>query len=299
MNFQELEYLTAIARCGSLSAAAKELFVSQPTLTKCLQRVEAETGLPLFEHIGRRMVPTYAGKRYLHHAEFILAEKKAMETELRDISHSDQGVLTVGMPHFRCSYTLDEILPSFSKKYPGILFNLVEASSAELDQKLLQGDVDIAVYITFRKIEGLTYKVFHQDKPYCIFAKGDPLERKAAKEGCIHLKDLNNRRIIIQSSSQRLGQYVLSKFAEHRITPSHIMQNTNLRASSALAANGYGYAFAYGEMLKYMNLPEDCNIYPVQEFDLFADVSAAWRDTIALPEYAKYFIELAEKYSKI
>lgn len=298
MDLHELEYISAIAHYGSLTSAAKELYVSQPTLSKCLQKVETDLGIALFEHAGRKMIPTYAGERYIAHAEMILAQKDKMDAEMKDILHSDSGVLRVGMPPFRCAYSLEEILPVFSKKYPGVLFKLYEESSANLDKMLKRGEIDLAFFMSFRQDEELSYKVIRNDKPYIIFAKGHALEKKARKNGFVRLKDLSNQDFIIQSSSQRLGQYVLRTLAANNVTPGSIMKNTNLRASCALAASGYGVAFAYGEMLQFMNLPTEYCIYPVAEFDMNIDFTAAWRSTSVLSEYAEYFIKLVEETSK-
>ena len=73
MELHELDYFVTIAQLGNITKAAQQLYVSQPTLTKSLQRLEEEVGLPLFQRTGRRLVLTYAGERYLARAKELLS----------------------------------------------------------------------------------------------------------------------------------------------------------------------------------------------------------------------------------
>lgn len=63
MDFKELEYFSTIVKCGNLTHAARQLYVSQPTLSKFLQKLEEDLGLVLFQRGSRRLKLTYAGQR--------------------------------------------------------------------------------------------------------------------------------------------------------------------------------------------------------------------------------------------
>ena len=93
MDFKELEYFSTIAKCGNLTYAARQLYVSQPTLSKFLQKLEEDLGLVLFQRGSRRLELTYAGQRYYAHVERILSQKREMDAEMMDILRSDRGVL--------------------------------------------------------------------------------------------------------------------------------------------------------------------------------------------------------------
>ena len=175
MDFKELEYFSTIVKCGNLTHAARQLYVSQPTLSKFLQKLEEDLGLVLFQRGSRRLKLTYAGQRYYAHVERILSQKREMDAEMTDILRSDRGVLYVGIPPFRCSFSLTKVLPIFHKEFPQVQFRIVEAPSAVLDQKLLKGEIDLAFYMSFERITGLSYQVMHSDKMYAILSKGHPL----------------------------------------------------------------------------------------------------------------------------
>ena len=79
MYFKDLSYVLAIARYQNITKAANSLYVTQPTLTKFLQNLEAELGQKLFRKLGHRFVLTYAGERYVEKASEILNLKKELD----------------------------------------------------------------------------------------------------------------------------------------------------------------------------------------------------------------------------
>ena len=240
MDFKELEYFSTIVKCGNLTHAARQLYVSQPTLSKFLQKLEEDLGLVLFQRGSRRLKLTYAGQRYYAHVERILSQKREMDAEMTDILRSDRGVLYVGIPPFRCSFSLPKVLPIFHKEFPQVQFRIVEAPSAVLDQKLLNGEIDLAFYMSFERMTGLSYQVMHSDKMYAILSKGHPLEAKAAQSGEFSLEWLAGQTLLLQNRTQRQGQYILQELEKRHIQPAEILESSNIRAAAALAANGYG-----------------------------------------------------------
>ena len=111
MDFKELEYFSTIVKCGNLTHAARQLYVSQPTLSKFLQKLEEDLGLVLFQRGSRRLKLTYAGQRYYAHVERILSQKREMDAEMTDILRSDRGVLYVGIPPFALSVKVTVFTP--------------------------------------------------------------------------------------------------------------------------------------------------------------------------------------------
>lgn len=295
MDFKDLEYFTAIARCGNITHASRQLYVSQPTLSKFLQKLEDELGLVLFQRTGRKLELTYAGQRYLAHAEKLLNQKRDLDAEMTDILRSDVGVLHVGMPPFRCSFALPKVLPEFRRQFPQVQFRILEAPSAVLDQKLMDGEIDLAFYMCFARADGLSYHTLHKDKMYALFAKGHPLEEKAAAQGSFAWEWLAGETLLLQNRTQRQGQYILQEMQARGLRPTEILESSNIRAAAALAANGYGIAFMTGELLQNLHLDTEFNAVPLHSCTLPLEAVAAWRTGNYLPRYAQAFIELMEQ----
>ena len=88
MNYSELHYILCIAKHQNLTRAAQELYISQPTLTKHLQKLEREMGAKLFSRNGNTYVPTYTGRKYMEYARKILQVKQDWEKELKDLTEN-------------------------------------------------------------------------------------------------------------------------------------------------------------------------------------------------------------------
>ena len=129
---REYEYVAAIASEGTLSGAAIRLGVSQPALTRFLQKEEAELGTAIFQRVNNRMVPTYAGECYLDYIEQIFTLQKRMMATLSDIAKSDLGRLRVGLTGIRRPFTIFSVIPQFKQKYPDIPVVKPQAGKAVL-----------------------------------------------------------------------------------------------------------------------------------------------------------------------
>ena len=146
MDFKELNYVLAIARHQNITKAAEALHLTQPTLSKFLKALETELHQPLFQRLGNRYQPTYAGERYLQRAREILEAKRALDQEMGDIIKNNEGYLKIGFPTMRGTYMLPITLPLFHEKYPNVRIDVHEANSDHLVRLLLDGDIDLAFF---------------------------------------------------------------------------------------------------------------------------------------------------------
>ena len=146
MDFKELNYVLAIARYQNITKAAESLHLTQPTLSKFLKALEMELHQPLFQRLGNRYQPTYAGERYLQRAREILEAKRALDQEMGDIIKNNEGYLKIGFPTMRGTYMLPITLPLFHERYPNVRIDVHEANSDHLVRLLLDGDIDLAFF---------------------------------------------------------------------------------------------------------------------------------------------------------
>lgn len=300
MDFREFEYFIEIAESKNLTHAAKKLYVSQPTLSKYIQRLEKETGIPLFSHYGKTLELTYAGQRYLSYARDFLNLKKSLENELLAIQQLDVGYLRIGMPPFRCSFALPAVLPHFHKEFPNVEIEIIESNSNKLDAMLKEGLVDLVFYNLSDPHQEFGYETLQEEDMYVIAPKGHTFANNAytnPETREISLEGLSDEILLLQSREQRQGAYIRNELKAKKIVPKKIIQNTNIRSCASLAAGGYGIAFLSGALLRQME--------PFCEFDSYRLVDcttkirfvAAWRLGYFLPNYAKAFIRMMKETS--
>ena len=115
----EWKSVLQVAADGSFSAAARHLFVSQPSLSQCIKKIEAELGTKLFDRSQTPLKLTAAGEIYLKNAKIIQHLKCEMVKQTTDLQHLKAGVLTIGSSRTRSSCFLKRPLVEFHRKYPG------------------------------------------------------------------------------------------------------------------------------------------------------------------------------------
>ena len=294
VDLRELEYFVAIAHQQNITHAAQKLYVSQPTLTKFLQRLEQRVGLALFERKGGSMELTYAGERYLAWAVDMLQRKEELDSELAAIRQDKAGKLRVGIPSVRCSVAMPKVVPAFSKLYPQVELSIVEQDSQQLEQALVQGELDLNFYNLSKYCLLLEYQILGAEPVYAVVACTQQLESGQRDEnGCpvVSLGQLAHLPFLLQKPSQRQGEYLYNLMAMQGVSPRKILETSNIRAAVSMAAGGYGVAFISRSFLDYLKELGPFDAYRLKDAGQMQYV-AAWRKGEALPQYAKEFIRL-------
>jgi DNA-binding transcriptional LysR family regulator len=145
MNVKDYEYLYALGKYRTISKASKELYISQPALSKFLQKTEKELHVCLFQRVGHQLVPTDAGNELLEYAGQILFLHRNLLDKIDDIAHQQSGEIKLGLPLSRSHFFISQILPVFYAHYPHIVLNLFEDSTQILLKKLRLGELNLIV----------------------------------------------------------------------------------------------------------------------------------------------------------
>ena len=91
LDFKELEYFVSVAKHKNITRASQELYISQPSLSKYIKKLEDTLGTPLFNRVGHTFTLTYAGERYLENAQDILNIKSKINAEMNDICRYNEN----------------------------------------------------------------------------------------------------------------------------------------------------------------------------------------------------------------
>ena len=120
MTIKDLEYFAAIARHRSITRASAALFIAQPALSQCLQKLEKETGLQLFVRESRGVILTSQGECFLRFAQNVLREQQDMKQRMQDVENGERGQIRLGFTGTQATYVLPHILPEFQAAHPGL-----------------------------------------------------------------------------------------------------------------------------------------------------------------------------------
>jgi LysR family transcriptional regulator, hydrogen peroxide-inducible genes activator len=145
MNLRDLGYLVAVADHGHFGRAADACFVTQPTLSTQLRKLEQELGVELVERNPRHIVLTDAGEQVVERARIILNEADSIVEVARRASDPESASLTVGIFPTLAPYLLPHVVPEIRARFPHLELLLVEEKTEELLRRLRDGQLDAAV----------------------------------------------------------------------------------------------------------------------------------------------------------
>ncbi|WP_163269436.1 LysR substrate-binding domain-containing protein [Chelativorans alearense] len=145
MDIRQLRYFVHIVDCGSLSRAARELYVAQPALSQQIAKLEAEVDRPLLNRSSKGVVPTDNGVALYHHARFMLRQFDQSVEIARGEAGPVQGVVTVGLPATTVAAIGLPLVKRLRERFPNILLNVVEGMSGHIGQLMRLGQLDMAV----------------------------------------------------------------------------------------------------------------------------------------------------------
>lgn len=300
VNFQGFDYVLCIAKHQNLTKAAQELYISQPTLTKYLQKLERELGGKLFSRSGNSYVPTYLGRRYLEYVRKVLAVNQDWERELMDLNACNEGELNVAFPLMRSSCMAAKIMAVFYGKYPGIRVNFMEETYAIQEKLLLDDQLDFAVFNESRPHPKLVYETLLREEILLVMCPGHPLAQKSVRrEGFSHpwmdLRELAHENFILHFPEQTTGQLALELFSRCGIQPPVPVRTRNTEACVQLCMQGIGVCLIPETYIKSMYFPEPPVCFSVGEEGVFSTLTIAYRKGAYLPGYALDFIKIAQE----
>jgi len=145
MNLKQLEYFLAVARLRSMTAAAAELGIAQPTLTKSIRSLEQELGVKLFQRLARGVEPTDVGLSLVRHAESISVQVQDALAEIGSLSGGAVGTVKIGAGPAWLRRHLPLAVARTVARNPGIRVRIEGGFDDALLRALRRGEVDFAV----------------------------------------------------------------------------------------------------------------------------------------------------------
>lgn len=142
MELLQLQYFLEVARLEHVTEAARSLHVTQSSLSKTIQRLEEDLGVPLFDRTGRKLRLNEFGNKFIRRAERALFELEQGKQEISDLSRGESGTLKLAVT---TASTLPQMMREFRKKRPNIQFHVQMLTTLEMVTLLHRGEVDFCL----------------------------------------------------------------------------------------------------------------------------------------------------------
>ena len=148
MTFVQLEYIVAIDNCRHFANAASQCFITQPTLSMQVQKLEKELGIKIFDRARQPVVPTEAGAAVIEQARKILGEKNVIEEIIQQKKGVISGTLKIGIIPTLAPYLLPLFIQKFIRKYPLVKLVVTELTTELIVTFLKEGKIDVGILVT-------------------------------------------------------------------------------------------------------------------------------------------------------
>ncbi len=164
MDFKQLEYFIVVCEQKSFSRAIEVLDISQPSLSRHIQQLEAGLGMHLLRRTGRGVEPTEAGLRLLTHAQTIARAVRTAREDLCTFRAQYEGRIRLGLPPRISRRLAPELIRCFREAYPGATLNITEGLSVEMFDWISKARIDIALLYDPQPSDLLHYRsVFREE----------------------------------------------------------------------------------------------------------------------------------------
>lgn len=205
MNLRALQYFVKLADLRHFSKAADACFVSQPTLSTQIKKLEEELGVQLVERAPKMIMLTPVGEEIVTRARLVLHDIEQIRSVARRSSKPEEGTLRLGLFPTLAPYFLPHVVPAIRSKYPRLRLQLAEEKTEDLLVMLQSGKLDAAMLALPISSEGMEVEVLFEEPFVLAMPANHPLARKRE----ITLDDLKGAELLLLEEGHCLRDHAL------------------------------------------------------------------------------------------
>jgi LysR family hydrogen peroxide-inducible transcriptional activator len=236
MNLRDLEYLVAVDEEGHFNRAAERCFVSQPTLSGQLKKLEEQLGVRLIERSTRRVVMTDVGRAVAAQARRVLSASRGIREIAESFHDPMAGDLQVGLIPTLAPYLLPQIMPMLREHYPRLKLWLHEQQTAVLMERLRNAELDLLILA----LPVPAHEFIEQDLFREPFWLAVPAEDPLARHRHVSLADLIDRDLMLLEEGHCLREHALDVCMTAGATRNSTFKATSLETLRHMVGEGMG-----------------------------------------------------------
>jgi DNA-binding transcriptional LysR family regulator len=238
LDSRQLHAFAALARRGSFTLAAKDLFLTQSAVSHAIKALEDDVGCRLLDRVGRRVLLTQAGEQFLRHTEKILAEMETARAGLDNLTKWGHGRLRVGASTTACQHILPTVLREFRQSYPKCVIRIEPGDHGQQLDLLRSGQIDLALIIEppGPALTEVTFVPLFQDELRFLVAPLHPW----AKLGRAPREAIEGETLVLYNKASHTFRLVNEYFREEKITLTNTIELGSMEAIKELVKIGIG-----------------------------------------------------------
>lgn len=287
MTLTELKYIVALAREKHFGRAADACFVSQPTLSVAIKKLEEELNVSLFERGSSEVSLTPVGERVVVQAQRVLEEASAIKAIAQQGKDPLAGPLRVGVIYTIGPYLLPGLVSSMIEKVPTMPLVLQENFTVRLLELLKQGEIDVAVLALPINESGFVIQPLY-DEPFIVAL---PKSHRWAQEKTIRSDDLRGENMLLLGAGHCFRDQVLgvcpelSRFSQSSEGIQRTFEGSSLETIRHMVASGVGITVLPSSSVPNPVPAESLlNYIPLADDDTRRTVALVWRKSFGRRE---------------
>lgn len=239
MDLHQLRYVLAIAEEGNFTRAAAKLYLSQPSLSVQVRKLEQELGTPLFVRLGRRVALTAAGDAFVEQARKALFEVEEARRRVDEVRGVRAGRVSVGVLPSVAATVLPSVLARFRRRHPRVEVNLVEENvSHDFEQQVHGGQLDLAVIRMPCTRDDLEREVVVREPMLVLL----PPRHRLAGRSEVSLSELRDEQFVSMKPTHGLHELLVQVCARAGFTPRITVTTGQLSTVWGMVRAGAGVA---------------------------------------------------------
>ena len=282
MNLRDLKYLVALADLRHFGKAADACFVSQPTLSTQIRKLEDELGVVLVERAPRKVMLTAAGLDVVQRARRIVADVEQMREAARRSRDPESGTLRLGVFPTLGPYLLPHVVPTLRARFPQLELLLVEEKSDELLQRLREGKLDAAL-LALPLHDDQLHAEFLFEEPFVLAA---PQQHPLARRSTLDAAELSDETLLLLEDGHCLRDQALDVCRLSGAREKSGFRATSLETLRQMVAAGVGVTLLPAlSVHEPIAQPANIRLVPFRGTAPSRRIALVWRKSSALDAF--------------
>lgn len=217
MTIIQLEYLLAVANCGSFSVASEHCFVTQPSLSMQVKALEGELGVILLDRSKKPVIPTEAGEVVLAQARETLRAYNYIKEAVAELKGETSGKLRLGVIPTIAPYLLHKFIPDFAKDFPKVELEISEMVTEDIIDALNRDRIDAALVASGTCGDKIIEQELFNDRFFAYVSRNNHLYERSN----VRIEDIDIKDLVILTSKNCMRDQIIELCQARRDMPSH------------------------------------------------------------------------------
>ena len=249
MELHQLKYFQTVARLGHVTRAAEELYISQPSLSRSIEQLEQELGVPLFDRQGRRIRLNRYGRILLRRVDFAFEDLERARREIADLIEPEQGEVRLLVLGGSGTHLLPRLLSTFRELHPRVRFQISQEAhdlTFSVLRQIEEGEIDLCFCTSPQDEVEVEWRPILTDELFLAV----PSTHRLAGCDSVQLTELASEAYVCQQTGASLHAFTESLCQQAGIKPDVVIEVEELSTAWALVAAGAGIAILPGSLWK-------------------------------------------------